>query len=65
MLQRLGEKLCFFAAIVIVSFAKKQRFLKKNLEKKINTLNSAAVVWKVSYYKNDPSILTIFPVHEK
>ena len=49
----------------IVFSAKNQRYLKKSLEKKSNAWNSVVDVWKISYYKNDPSILTIFPVHEK
>ena len=60
------EKNCciFFAAVVILVFVKNQKYLKKNLKKKkINTLNSGVVVWKISYYKKDLSILTIFPVY--
>ena len=51
--------------VVTVFSAKNQRYLKKNLEKKSNAWNSVVDVWKISYYKNDPSILTIFPVHEE
>ena len=56
----------FFVAIVIVSFSKKLKILEEEIrEKKFNTLKYDAVVQKVSYYKNEPNILTIFPVHEK
>ena len=34
----------------------------KTSKKQFNTLNSNAVVWKISYYKNNPSVLIIFPV---
>ena len=38
--------------------------LKKNFEKKINTLGSEVVNWKVTYYRNDPAVLAFFPMHE-
>ena len=42
-------------------FFKKTSLLEEELRlKKLNTLNSDVIVWKISYYKNDPSILTIF-----
>ena len=44
---------CFFVEKIIINFSK------------FSTLNSDALVWKITYYKNNPSILTIFPVHEK
>ena len=47
----------------IVGFAKNQRYLKKNL-KKNNTKNSDIVVWKITYYKNDPSIVTKMSIIE-
>ena len=59
------EKIVFSVVVVTVFSAKNQRYLKKNLEKKANAWNSVVDVWKISYYKNDPSILTFFPVHEK
>ena len=55
---KIRRKIVFFAAIVIVSFAKNQRYLKKNLEKKINTLNSdlccleSILLQKKSKYSN-------------
>ena len=45
-------------------FCKNQCFLRKESGKKINSLNSDVNVWKISYYKNYPSILTIFLVHK-
>ena len=60
---KIRKKTVLFAVTAIVGFAKNQRYLKKNLEKKNNTKNSDIVVWKIIYYKNDPSIVTIFPVH--
>ena len=59
------EQIFFSVVVVTVFSAKNQRYLKKSLEKKSNAWNSVVDVWKISYYKNDPSILTIFPVHEK
>ena len=65
MLQRSGEKLLyFFCNGSNFSFCKKSKILEEELKKKkINTLNSGVVVWKISYYKKDLSILTIFPVY--
>ena len=51
--------------VVTVFFLEESKILKEELRKKINALNSDVVVWKMSYYKNDPSVLTTFPVHEK
>ena len=59
------EKVVFSVVVVTVILQKIKRYLKKNLEKKSNAWNSNVDVWKISYYKNDPSILTIFPEHEK
>ena len=59
------KKIVFSVVVVTVFSAKNQRYLKKNLEKKSNAWNSDVDVWKISHYKNDPSILTIFPMHEK
>ena len=53
---------CFFCKDFF--FCKKTSLLEEELRlKKLNTLNSDVVVWKISYYKSDPSILTIFPEH--
>ena len=49
--------------IVTVIFLKKTKILEQELRKKNNTCNSDVIVWKISYYQNDPSILTIFPEH--
>ena len=54
----------FFAAIVTANFVRNQKMLKKNFEKKINTLGSEVVNWKVTYYRNDPAVLAFFPMHE-
>ena len=54
---------CIFCSVSNFSFCKKSKILEEKLKKKINTLNFAVVVWKVSYYKKDLSILTIFPVY--
>ena len=52
--------------VVTVFFLQESKILKEELrKKKINALNSGVVVWKISHYKNDPSVLTTFPVHEK
>ena len=59
------EKVVFSVVVVTVFLQKIKRYLKKNLEKKSNAWNSNVDVWKIAYYKNDPSILTIFPEHEK
>lgn len=32
--------------------------------KKIKALISDVSVWKISYYENDPSIVTVFPAHK-
>ena len=51
------EKVVFSVVVVTVFLQKIKRYLKKNLEKKSNAWNSNVDVWKISYYKNDPSIL--------
>ena len=48
---------------VIVFFCNKTSIIEEELRKEINTLNSGVVVWKISSYKNDPTVLTLFPVH--
>ena len=56
--------LFFFVVIATANLLRNQKMLKKNFEKKkINTLNSEVVNWKVTY-KNDPTALAIFSVHE-
>ena len=60
------EKNCVFCSDRDFFFCKKSTILEEELRKKTNnTSNSDVVVWKVPYYKNDPGILTVFPVHEK
>ena len=59
------NKIVFFEVVVTVFFLQESKILKEELRKKINALNSDVVVWKISYYKNDPSVLTTFPLHEK
>ena len=56
--------IAFFCGDANCKFCKKANILEEQLRtKKINTLNSKVHVWKITYYKNDPSILTIIPVH--
>ena len=58
------ENNCFFCSDANCKFCKKANILEEKLRtKKFNTLNSKVHVWKITYYKNDPSILTIIPVH--
>lgn len=59
------NKIVFFVVVVTVFFLEESKILKGELRKKINALNSDVVDRKMSYYKNDPSVLTTFPVHEK
>ena len=55
------ENNCFFCND---ANCKKANIIEEQLKtKKFNTLNSKVHVWKITYYKNDPSILTIIPVH--
>ena len=55
----------FFCGKNNCKFCKKSRLLEEELRKrKFSTLNSDALDWKITYYQNDLSILTIFPVHE-
>ena len=56
-------KNCSFWRDSNCKFCKKSKILEEELRKKNNTKNSDVVVSKITYYKNDPSILTIFPVH--
>ena len=46
---KIREKIVFFAVTAIVAFAKNQRYLPKNLEKKFNAKNSDIAVWKITY----------------
>ena len=55
---------CFFCFTKNCIYSKKSVIVDDKLRKKIiNSSNSSVVLWKVTNYKNDPSILTIIPVH--
>ena len=54
----------FFCGDYNCKFCKESKNVEEKLRKKINALNSEVVNWKVTYYKNDPTVLAIFPVHE-
>ena len=55
----------FFCGDCNCKFCKKSKNVEEELRKdEFNTLNSEVVNLKVTYYKNDPTVLTIFPVHE-
>ena len=54
----------YFCGDATCKFCKKANILEEQLRtKKINTLNSEVYVWKITYSKNDPIVLTIIPVH--
>ena len=54
----------YFCGDATCKFCKKANILEEQLRtKKINTLNSEVHVWKITYSKNDPIVLTIIPVH--
>ena len=58
------ETNCFFCGEINYRFCKKSTILEEELrKKKLNTSNCDVNVWKISYYKNDPTALTIFSVH--
>ena len=55
---------CFFCFTKNCIYCKKSVIVEDKLrKKKFSSSNSSVVLWKVTYYKNDPSILTIIPVH--
>ena len=55
---------CFFCKDKNCKICKKTSLLEEELRlKKLNTLKYDAVVWKIGYYKSDPSMLTVFPEH--
>ena len=54
----------YFCGDANCKFWKKANILEEQLRtKKINTLNSEVHVWKITYSKNGPIVLTIIPVH--
>ena len=54
----------FFCGDANCKFCKKANILEERLRtRKFYTSNSKVHVWKITYYKNDPSILKIIPVH--
>ena len=56
------ERNCSFCGNSNCIFCKTSKILEEELIKKknINIFNSDVVTWKISHYKNDPSILTFF-----
>ena len=55
---------CSFCGDPNYRFRKKANILEEQLRiKKFSTSSSKVNVWKVTYYKNDPIVLTIISVH--
>ena len=59
------ETNCFYCGECNCCFCKKSKILEEEpRKKKLNTSNGDVNVWKISYNKNDLTVLTIFPVHK-
>ena len=55
---------CLFCFEVNCKYCKKSVIAEEEFRKnKFNSTNSGVVLWKITCYRNDPSILTIIPVN--
>ena len=58
------EDNCLFCFGINCKYCKKSVIVEEELRKnKFKSSNSGAVPWKITYYRNDPSVLTIIPVN--
>ena len=58
------EDNCLFYFAINYKYCKKSVIVEEELQKnKFNSSNAGVVLWKITYYRNDPSFLTIIPVN--
>ena len=54
---------CLFYFGINCKYCKKSVIVEEFRKNEFNSSNSGVVLWKITYYRNDPSVLTIIPVN--
>ena len=54
---------CLFCFGINFKYCKKSVIVEEFRKNKFSSSNSGVVLWKIVYYRNDPSVLTIIPVN--
>ena len=58
------EDICLFCFGINCKDCKKSAINEEELQKnKFNSSNSGVVLWKITYYRSDLSVLTVIPVN--